>query len=78
MNNLTLKLQGAWRSLTIRANVIMLVLWAALPELLPYLLEQAPVLKPYLGESAYQTMVLVVGAVNIVLRFRTSTPLEHK
>lgn len=72
------KLQGAWRSMTVRVNTFFLVLIAVLPELLAYLIQNAPALQPHLGPESYQQVMFVMGAINILLRFRTSVPLEAK
>lgn len=78
MKKVAPKLQGAYRSLTVQINMLFLMLIASLPELILYLQDSAPMLKAYLGPDTYQHVMFVMGAVNIVLRFRTKLPLEAK
>jgi hypothetical protein len=68
------KLRGAWRSWTIHFNVYM----AALIEGVPVAKDSFPELQPYIPAHLFQygMTALVIG--NLILRFRTSTALEHK
>jgi hypothetical protein len=72
------KLKGAVRSRTIWFNAVLGALWATIGQWVPYLADALPQLAPYLGEDKYRTLMLVVTAGNIVLRFKTSTSLGEK
>jgi hypothetical protein len=72
--NLKQKLRGMRKSMTIWFNGLML---AALP-LAEYARDSLPQLSDYLSPTTYKTIGLAVVAVNIVLRFRTSTSLADK
>jgi hypothetical protein len=68
------KLQGAFKSLTIWANVIILSL---LP-LAEHVAQNLSALQPYLPENTYKTLAFWAVLINIVLRFKTSKPLNEK
>lgn len=74
MSTLFAKLRGARRSLTIWANSVAGTLVVALP----MLQDQAPQLQPYLPANIYQYAMGAIVAINILLRFKTSAPLEDK
>lgn len=71
---LSAKLCGMRKSLTIWFNGVLL---AALP-VLDYAKDSLPQLTDFLSPSTYKTIGLIVVAVNIVLRFRTSGSLADK
>lgn len=45
---------------------------------LAYAEQQIPALKPFMPDNIYMTALGVVVAVNILLRFKTDTPLEER
>lgn len=68
------KIRGAFKSVTVMVNALLLAM-------LPFyevLIEQLPQLQPYLPEDVYKKVGVAVVVLNIVLRFRTHKPLEHK
>jgi hypothetical protein len=68
------KLKGALRSLTVWFNGVAMAALAGLP----MLQDMLPQLQPYVPPGIYQHGMLVVIVGNILLRFRTSTPLDQK
>lgn len=71
---LLLKLRGATRSITVWGNSVLL---AALP-VYEAVKDQVPGLAPYVSDSVYKWMGLVIVILNIAVRFRTSSALEDK
>ncbi len=65
---------GCSKSLTIWINSIML---AALPTI-ELIKDSLPQLHEYLTPETYKIVGLTVVVANIVLRFKTTTPLEDK
>lgn len=74
MKNLIDKLKGALRSFTVWFNGLLL---AALP-LFEVAKEYLPELQTYVTPEVYKWVGLAVVVGNIMLRFRTSMPLEAK
>jgi hypothetical protein len=74
MNALIRKLQRAHRSLTVWVNAILIT---AL-EVANYAKDTVPTLKNYLVPDTYNSIMLAILVVNIALRFKTTTALEHK
>lgn len=72
--NIKDKIQGAWRSWTIWFNSMA----GALVLGLPMLQETLPQMQAYLPADFFKYAMAVVIGVNILLRFKTSAPLEHK
>lgn len=68
------KLRGGLKSATVIVN-------AAFLAILPFYesaIVSLPELQPYLPENIYRKVGIAVVIINIVLRFRTHKPLEHK
>lgn len=68
------KIQGAWKSLTVWAN-------AAFANLILFaepLKEYVPQVQPYLTGDNFKTLFLVVIALNVALRFKTTKSLAEK
>lgn len=74
METIKLKLAGALRSFTVWFNTVLLVL---LP-IVEIAKETLPELEEFLTPGVYRTIGLVVVVANILLRFRTTQPLEMK
>lgn len=74
IETIKLKLAGALRSLTVWFNTTMLTL---LP-IVEIAKEALPELQQYVTPTAYKYVGLFVVVVNILLRFRTTKPLEMK
>lgn len=68
------KLRGAWRSVTIWFNGLLL---AILP-VLDYAKDSMPQLADYLPTEHYKAIMLGVVGLNIALRFKTTSDLAHK
>ena len=68
------KLRGAWRSVTIWFNGLLL---AALP-LFEACRDYLPGLQEYVTPTVYKWVGLSVVLINIGLRFKTSRDLAHK
>ena len=68
------KLRGAWKSLTIWLNGILL---AAFP-LVGMVKENLPDIGQYLDPALFKWLGLAVVVMNIVLRFRTKSDLADK
>lgn len=76
--NITTKLRGALRSVTMWVNGLFL---AALPfadEIVLALNEYLPALQPYLPENTFKAVGLAVVVFNIYQRTRTSKSLAEK
>jgi hypothetical protein len=69
-----LKLKNAWKSWTIWLNGIGLMLVAYLPDMA----STFPQLQPYMGENAYSRVMFALTVANIMLRFKTSRPLQER
>ncbi len=69
-----LNLQGAFKSLTIWFNSLLLL---ALP-VAEYASSSLPQLQQYLGVETYKLVGLIVVTANILLRFKTKAPLSEK
>jgi hypothetical protein len=67
-------LKGAWRSLTIWLNGLLLALIPALD----YAKDSLPQLADYLAPERYKLIMLCVVGLNIALRFRTNASLAAK
>jgi hypothetical protein len=74
MQTFLLKLSGARKSLTIWFNGVSGSAIVALP----VLHDNFPQLKDYLTQSFYHKAMGAIVAANILIRFRTSLPLEKK
>jgi hypothetical protein len=74
IETLKLKLAGAWRSFTIWFNTIAGTVLVTLP----MLQDSLPQLADYLPAHTYKILMGVVIVANILLRFKTSQPLEAK
>lgn len=72
------KIAGAVKSKTIWLNAIFLLLLDQLPNLLGQLAVVLPQVQPYIGAELYRNASLFLIVGNVVLRFRTKTPLEQK
>lgn len=68
------KVRGAWRSKTVWFNAALL---GMLP-LIDLLSGALPQLQMFLTDESYRRVGIVTVVGNIVLRFLTSRPLEHK
>jgi hypothetical protein len=68
------RLANAWRSKTVWFNALLL---AAIP-LYQYFQENLEIFKPLLGEGNYSNLLVVIGIVNVLLRFQTTTDLANK
>jgi hypothetical protein len=68
------KIKGSVKSWTIWVNGIASAVVAGLP----MLQENFPQLQPYIPANFYKYAMLVIIAINIVLRFKTNKPLEQK
>jgi len=68
------KLKGAVHSFTIWFNGIL----AAVMGALPILLESLPGLQQYVPDNIYKHLMLVALVGNMLLRFKTSKPLNEK
>lgn len=67
-------IKGAWRSLTIWLNGLILALLPALD----YAKDSLPQLADYLTPEHYKTIMLAVVGLNIALRFKTNGSLADK
>lgn len=67
-------IKGAWKSLTIWFNCVLLGL---LP-LFDMVMASLPQLREYLPTDAYKTLGLAALVGNILLRFKTNKPLNEK
>jgi hypothetical protein len=74
MKDVQAKIRKAHRSLTIWFNGVVGILAVALPEV------QAafPQLQEYIPANTYHSLMGVLIAGNIILRFRTTKPLSEK
>jgi hypothetical protein len=68
------KLKGAWRSVTIWFNGLLL---ASLP-LYDAFKDSLPDMQEYLPGDIYKWVGVAVVVVNLALRFKTKTDLAHK
>lgn len=68
------KLRGAVKSLTIWLNGIGLAVVAGWNEIT----ESVPQLQQYVDAQTYKYLALSLVVGNIIVRFRTRSPLEHK
>jgi hypothetical protein len=68
------KLKNAWKSWTIWLNALALAAMGTLPDVLA----SFPQLQGYLPENIYRTGMGVLIGLNILLRFKTSAPLNAK
>lgn len=74
VNSFLQKLKGTVKSLTVWFNSI----GAAVLIGLPLAQESLPQLAQYIGPDLYKKLMAAVIVGNILLRFRTSKPLEQK
>lgn len=72
------QLRGALRSKTIWFNALVLAFVGQLPELVDYMAQNMPGLQPYLPASHANTIIGAITIANVILRFRTTHPLERK
>lgn len=72
------KLRGSVRSKTIWFNGIALAALHLAPQWIGYLADQMPGLQPMMTNPLFTTTMQVVLVVNLLLRFKTSAPLEAK
>lgn len=68
------KAKGAYKSVTVWINGLLL---AALP-FVDQIKEVIPQFENYLDEHIYKNVMVVIIAVNLVLRFKTKKALEDK
>lgn len=66
--------KGAVRSWTIWANGVVLSLVLAAPLLQDFL----PTIKPFLNETGFERLTMLVLVLNLVLRIKTNKPLSAK
>ena len=74
MDTLLAKLQGAMRSWVIwfnTASAAFIANWDAVKDAVPQL-------QTYIPERDYKWVAIAVVAINLMLRFRTSTSLQNK
>lgn len=73
-----LKLRGAARSKTVWFNALVLIFIQQLPGFIDYLAQNMVALQPYLPASHAQTIIGAITIANVILRFKTTHPLEAK
>jgi len=78
IETLRLKLQGAMRSRTVWFNAITLAFIDQLPQLIDYAAQNLPLLQPYLPANHYTTIIGAITIANMILRYKTTHPLEAK
>lgn len=74
MRNFLDKLRGSLRSATVWINSGLLAMLPFYEDIKGSMTE----LQPYLPDNIYKWMGVAVVVLNIVMRFRTRVPLEHK
>jgi hypothetical protein len=67
-------LKNAWKSWTVWFNAVVMPLVLFIPDAIAYF----PQLKPYLPERFYAYCMAAMLVGNLLLRFKTSTPLKDK
>jgi len=72
------KLYGAFKSKTVWFNALALVFLQQLPDFISYLAQNMSSLQPFIPAEYYQLVVGAIAVANIVLRFKTTHPLEAK
>jgi len=72
------KLRGAIKSKTVWFNTIALVFLQQLPDFISYLAQNMPTLQPFIPAEYYQLVIGAIAVANIILRFKTTHPLELK
>jgi hypothetical protein len=72
--NLKAKIKGCIRSWTIWFNGVLGTFYAAMP----FAKDSFPDLQPYLPSGVYMHILGAIVLVNILLRFKTTHPLEAK
>ena len=68
------KIRGAWKSLTIWFNGVLL----AVIGLWPMVADALPQFAPYLDAGIYKIMMVAALIINLALRFKTNKPLQDK
>ena len=67
-------LKGAWRSLTVWASVLL----GVLPDALPLIQSQFPVIAPYIPDALESRVMNLIAVGILLLRIRTTTSLAAK
>lgn len=78
IETLRARVRGAVRSKTVWFNALALALVNQLPQLIDYAAQNLPLLQPYLPANHYTTIVGAITITNLILRYKTTHPLEAK
>lgn len=78
LTKLLAKMRGAFKSRTVQLNALFLLLMDRLPDFIGYMSTNLPMLQPYIPANHYTFAMGAIVIANMILRFKTTTPLEAK